>query len=165
MDKHLLRDFVWTVVEENSYNLPSRWYHGSPYSGMETSKDYVGKYMFLTDSFQVAKEYTRSNPGLQAGRKPKNVNSEHFPTIYEVILNFGNEEIFDLRKPAHQDLFRQLSKESLLDDPEAGFRKSDVIAVHPAQGSKLAGVFPSFGIQLDLMPRLEKLGYLACFFA
>jgi hypothetical protein len=160
-----LKQFIHEVIQESAYIIPNKWYHGSPYTGMVSAKDYVGRRIFLTDSLSVAKDYTRENPGLQAGTKPKGKEVTFSPTVYEFQLNFGVDEIFDMRKPEHQDLFRQLSKEVLQEDPEDGFRKSDVSAVHPAPGSSIYGIFPSFGIEIDLMKKLEKLGFLACFFA
>lgn len=160
---NLIKEFVReTVLLENIW--PKTWYHGSPYCCMESASDFDGNIMFVTDSKLVASEYTRSNPGLAAGRKPGSAHRLK-PTIYTVSLLFDQNAVFDMRKPEHKELYIELKNETKRSDPDDAWTSSNIVAVHPARGSSFAGVFPSFGIVIPLLRMLEEHGFVAAIVA
>ena len=153
-----LRNIVRSVIVESS-QLPSRWYHGSPYGGMQSASDFKGPVMFLSDSEQVASQYKKQLIGT--GNKPSD-DVQDGPGVYAVALKFMADEVFDTRKPEHLALFHELCKEARLADPEdPAIRKSDLTSVHAAQGSSLSGQFPSYGCVRTLLQILSKRGFKA----
>jgi hypothetical protein len=108
--------------------------------------------MFLTDSRQVAIEYTR--PLMGSGTKPRDANESK--GLYSIRLLFNETQIFDLRIQEHKDLFLSYVHKS-----EGEIRKSDVMSVHSAHGSNLRGVFPSFGVVRELSQFLLEDGFQA----
>lgn len=167
MSDDILREYFRLALQEagrkslNELHLPSVWYHGSPFCYMKSMSDFRGPIMFLTDSKRAAKECIRVLPA--AGKKPDG-DVEDKSTIYRVKLLFGKDQIFDTRNDEHLQLFFKHAKQSQIDDPEMGFRKSDISRVHPGPGSRISGgEFPTYGIVRNLIPRLSKEGFVACY--
>jgi hypothetical protein len=121
---------------------------------MTSIGDYADNVMFVTDSREVAKEYAmRKMVGAQ------NFNATKSPSLYELNLLFGDDQMFDYRKSEHKALFEKLAKET------GEWNKSDVMSVHPAHGSKFCGTFPSFGVARSLLQTITSYGFVACLVA
>lgn len=139
-------------------DLPSRWFHGSPYCCFDTIGEYRGSVLFMSDSRDVALEYLRKLVGSGEFEGPIQ------PTLYELELRASPRKIFDLRNPEHASLWPDLAKLSREVYGEDGFSKKDVIRVPRRWGSSIDGELPSFGLVLTLLPLLEKLHFVGALF-
>jgi len=151
-----LRAFVKLTLDEST-TLPRVWFHGSPYCCMETAADYERPIMFVTDSEAVAREYRWALPA--AARRPKG-NHRDEPTLYKVRLLFSSAAILDTRVPAHRAVYQEIA-----DGSTARRIDPQLVSVHAARDSTVAGAFPSYGTVLPLMRALEPMGFQAAFIA
>jgi hypothetical protein len=142
-------------------DLDSVYYHGSPWR-MGNIARFKKPAMFVTDSEQVASEYTKQL--IMTGTKP-DADATGEPTVYKVGLRFDEDRIFDTRRDDHMALYLQIAKEARKEDPDTSIRKSELWSVRPARGSNVSGTFPSYGQVYELLPRLAQRGFLASYVA
>ena len=157
MGHALLREVVRMVLAEGSAGT---WFHGSPYA-FDSASEFEQPIMFVTDSLEVASDYTKELIG--SGNRPTGVQRKPEPSLYEVRLLFASDMILDTRKPEHRELFASLARESRRRFDDDGFSKGDMMRVHAAHGSSIAGEFPSFGVTRMLLRLLQDHGMVAAF--
>jgi len=150
---------LWEAEPRRNPDIP--FYHGSPYSGMKNTSDFEGRYLFLTPSRSVASSYTTTLPA--SGRRPQLFEVEDQKTIYTLRITTLPHEIFDTRNDEHQQLYTEIRDELKYElDPE-DWPSRDLTATPniPDSPISLGGYFPDFGSGLNIIPKLQELGFRA----
>lgn len=139
----------------------NHYYHGSPYSGLTSTAEFEGRYLFLTPSPGVAKDYTVQLPA--SGKRPKNREVFNQKTIYTLVVILPENAIFDTRKPEHHQLYSEIRNQIKLETDPEDWPSRDLIATPDLPDSPIstAGFYPDFGSGLNIIPKLQEYGFRA----
>ena len=137
------------------------FYHGSPYSGLISTTEFEGRYLFLTPSPGIARDYTIKLPA--SGKRPKKRRVINQKTIYTLKVNLSKDVIFDTRRPEHQRLYREIRSQLKLEIESEDWPSKDLMLTPDLPDSSLstAGFYPDFGSGLNIIPSLQERGFRA----